>query len=84
MPKPPILMTNSLQVSPQEPAPGSGKTAPPRALILDFGGVISRTLFETHPQTEQALGITTVAFEVHAPGASFARVLGLLGVPRHC
>ena len=28
-----------------------------RALILDFGGVISRTLFETHPMTEQALGL---------------------------
>lgn len=27
------------------------------ALILDFGGVISRTLFETHLQTEQALGL---------------------------
>lgn len=28
-----------------------------RALILDFGGVISRTLFETHPATEAALGL---------------------------
>lgn len=28
-----------------------------RALVLDFGGVISRTLFETHAQTEQALGL---------------------------
>ena len=28
-----------------------------RALILDFGGVISRTLFETHDLTEQALGL---------------------------
>jgi putative hydrolase of the HAD superfamily len=27
------------------------------ALILDFGGVISRTLFETHSVTEQALGL---------------------------
>jgi putative hydrolase of the HAD superfamily len=27
----------------------------PRALVLDFGGVISRTLFETHEQTERAL-----------------------------
>jgi len=26
-----------------------------RALILDFGGVISRTLFETHDETERAL-----------------------------
>ncbi len=29
----------------------------PRALILDFGGVISRTLFETHPLSEAALGL---------------------------
>lgn len=28
-----------------------------RALILDFGGVISRTLFETHAMTERALGL---------------------------
>lgn len=28
-----------------------------RALILDFGGVISRTLFETHALTETALGL---------------------------
>ena len=28
-----------------------------KALILDFGGVISRTLFETHDITEKALGI---------------------------
>ena len=31
---------------------------PERALILDFGGVITRTLFETHPQTEKALGLS--------------------------
>jgi putative hydrolase of the HAD superfamily len=29
-----------------------------RALVLDFGGVISRTLFETHEQTEQSLGLS--------------------------
>jgi putative hydrolase of the HAD superfamily len=29
-----------------------------RALILDFGGVITRTLFETHAMTEDALGLT--------------------------
>jgi putative hydrolase of the HAD superfamily len=29
-----------------------------RALILDFGGVISRTLFETHDLTEAALGLS--------------------------
>jgi putative hydrolase of the HAD superfamily len=28
-----------------------------RALILDFGGVISRTLFETHADSERALGL---------------------------
>lgn len=28
-----------------------------RALVLDFGGVISRTLFETHAATERALGL---------------------------
>jgi putative hydrolase of the HAD superfamily len=28
-----------------------------RVLVLDFGGVISRTLFETHDQTEAALGL---------------------------
>ena len=28
-----------------------------KALILDFGGVISRTLFETHDVTEAALGL---------------------------
>ncbi len=33
----------------------SKKTA--AALVLDFGGVISRTLFETHALTEQALGL---------------------------
>jgi putative hydrolase of the HAD superfamily len=28
-----------------------------RALVLDFGGVISRTMFETHHLTEHALGL---------------------------
>lgn len=28
-----------------------------RALVLDFGGVISRTMFETHAETEAALGL---------------------------
>ncbi|MEQ5872233.1 HAD-IA family hydrolase [Sagittula sp. NFXS13] len=28
-----------------------------KALVLDFGGVISRTLFETHDLTEEALGL---------------------------
>lgn len=30
---------------------------PARALVLDFGGVVTRTLFETHALTEQALGL---------------------------
>lgn len=30
-----------------------------QALVLDFGGVISRTLFETHCLTEEALGLQT-------------------------
>ncbi|MCT7666912.1 HAD family hydrolase [Shinella kummerowiae] len=29
-----------------------------KALILDFGGVVTRTLFETHDVTERALGLT--------------------------
>lgn len=33
------------------------KTQLPQALVLDFGGVISRTLFETHALTEAALGL---------------------------
>lgn len=28
-----------------------------RALVLDFGGVITRTLFETQPENERALGL---------------------------
>jgi putative hydrolase of the HAD superfamily len=28
-----------------------------RALILDFGGVVTRTFFETHDHTEKALGL---------------------------
>lgn len=28
-----------------------------RALVLDFGGVVTRTLFETHALTEKALGL---------------------------
>jgi len=32
-------------------------TAAPQALVLDFGGVVTKTLFETHTLTEQALGL---------------------------
>lgn len=31
--------------------------APAQALVLDFGGVISRMMFETHELSEQALGL---------------------------
>ena len=33
------------------------RTANRKALILDFGGVVTRTLFETHDITERALGL---------------------------
>ena len=32
-------------------------SAATRALVLDFGGVISRTIFETQPDNERALGL---------------------------
>lgn len=32
-----------------------------QALVLDFGGVVTRTLFETHRQTEKALGLASGA-----------------------
>jgi putative hydrolase of the HAD superfamily len=38
-----------------------------RALVLDFGGVISRTLFETHALTEQALGLALGTLEWRGP-----------------
>ena len=28
-----------------------------KALVLDFGGVVSKTLFETHDLSEKALGL---------------------------
>ena len=37
------------------------------ALVLDFGGVISRTLFETHPLTEQALGLAPGSLQWRGP-----------------
>jgi putative hydrolase of the HAD superfamily len=40
-----------------------------RALILDFGGVISRTLFETHGLTEQALGLPSGTLTWRGPFA---------------
>ena len=38
-----------------------------RALVLDFGGVISRTLFETHAHTEQALGLPAGTLKWRGP-----------------
>ena len=38
-----------------------------QALVLDFGGVISRTLFETHALTEQALGLPAGTLQWRGP-----------------
>lgn len=38
-----------------------------RALILDFGGVISRTLFETHDVSERALGLAPGTLQWRGP-----------------
>jgi putative hydrolase of the HAD superfamily len=38
-----------------------------RALVLDFGGVISRTLFETHADTEAALGLPAGTLQWRGP-----------------
>lgn len=38
-----------------------------RALILDFGGVVTRTLFETHDLTEKALGLKTGSLTWRGP-----------------
>ncbi len=38
-----------------------------RALILDFGGVITRTLFETHDQSERALGLPPGTLDWQGP-----------------
>jgi len=40
-----------------------------RALILDFGGVISRTLFETHELSEKALGLDAQSLTWRGPFA---------------
>ena len=39
----------------------------PKALVLDFGGVISRTLFETHSLSEQALGLPAGTLKWRGP-----------------
>ncbi len=38
-----------------------------KALVLDFGGVISRTLFETHHLTELALGLAPGSLDWRGP-----------------
>lgn len=41
----------------------------PAALVLDFGGVVTRTLFETHSMTEAALGIPSGTLRWRGPFA---------------
>lgn len=38
-----------------------------KALVLDFGGVVTRTLFETHPETEKALGLPSGTLQWRGP-----------------
>ena len=38
-----------------------------KALILDFGGVVTRTLFETHDMTEAALGLPAGTLQWRGP-----------------
>lgn len=38
-----------------------------KALILDFGGVISRTLFESHDETERVLGLPSGTIKWRGP-----------------
>ncbi|TPM35695.1 HAD-IA family hydrolase [Mesorhizobium sp. B2-3-4] len=40
---------------------------PAQALVLDFGGVVTRTLFETHALTEQALGLKPGTLQWRGP-----------------
>ncbi|TWB88427.1 putative hydrolase of the HAD superfamily [Bradyrhizobium macuxiense] len=41
-----------------------------KALVLDFGGVISKTLFETHDLTERALGLAPCTLKWLGPFAT--------------
>lgn len=41
--------------------------AKPQALVLDFGGVVTRTLFETHALTEEALGLRPGTLDWRGP-----------------
>ncbi|RWD03549.1 MAG: HAD family hydrolase [Mesorhizobium sp.] len=40
---------------------------PAQALVLDFGGVVTRTMFETHALTEQALGLAPGTLQWRGP-----------------
>lgn len=40
-----------------------------KALVLDFGGVVTRTLFETHPANEKALGLAPGTLSWRGPFA---------------
>ncbi len=42
-------------------------TLKPQALVLDFGGVVTRTLFETHALTERALGLAPGTLDLARP-----------------
>jgi putative hydrolase of the HAD superfamily len=42
-------------------------SAHPKALVLDFGGVVTKTLFETHALTERALGLKAGALAWRGP-----------------
>lgn len=48
---------------------GSRAEGSPKVLILDFGGVISRTMFETHALTESALGLPGGTLQWRGPFA---------------
>lgn len=44
-------------------------TGTAQALVLDFGGVVTKTMFETHAQTEAALGLEPGALAWRGPFA---------------
>jgi len=48
-----------------------------QALVLDFGGVVTKTLFETHALTESALGLAAGTLQWRGPFAPQADALWL-------
>lgn len=54
---------------------GEGPIVNRPVLILDFGGVISRTLFETHSQSERALGLPAGSLTWQGPFAPHTDLL---------